>query len=128
MPCQGVLASSVAYGAQCTAPAKDSDLQATTSCTNALCCPRELNMQVNLVRAIAAKLKSQGYSIADQADPIDKSPDITGFYRPDRPSALRTALRNYKTKRKLRIPGDDLTYQLVNSILTTNLFTRWTER
>ena len=86
------------------APTKQSQLQALSECTNAMCRPRELNRQVNLVRAVARKLKSLGYTISDPSALPEDSPDLSGMYYP----ALRAAVRQYKQDHNIADGNTDI--------------------
>jgi hypothetical protein len=107
--------------AECTVPTKESQLQTISDCTSAMCCPRELNLQVNLVRAVAQKLKGLGYTISDPSALPEDSPDLSGMYYP----ALRSAVRQYKHDHKIVDGNEDITYELVTTLLGVNLFERW---
>ena len=113
--------SAAASSAECRAPTKQSQLQSLSECTNAMCCPRELDLQINLVRAVAGKLNSLGYTISDPNSKPEDSPDLSGIYYP----ALRAAVRQYKQDRKLADSDDNITYELVQVLLGVNLFERW---
>jgi hypothetical protein len=106
---------------ECLAPTKQSQLQALSNCTSATCCPRELNRQVNLVRAVARKLKSLGYTISDPEARAEDSPDLSGMYYP----ALRSAVLQYKQDHNITDGNADITYDLVAALLGVNLFERW---
>src|SRR5262249_53161386 len=95
--------------AECLAPTKQNQLQTISECTNAMCCPRELNLQINLVRAVAQKLKGLGYTIADPGAQPEDSPDLSGIYYP----ALRSAVSQYKQDHKIADGNSDVTYELV---------------
>jgi hypothetical protein len=109
------------HAAECLAPKKQNQLEAVPKCTNAMCCPRELNRQVNLVRAVAQKLKNLGYTISAPAEPPENSPDISGMYY----STLRLAVGQYKHDHNIADGNTDLTYDFVVQVLGTNLFERW---
>lgn len=113
--------SATGNSAECRAPTKQSELQSLSECTNALCCPRELNLQINLVRAVAGKLKSLGYAISGPNFKPDDSPDLSGIYYPP----LRAAVRQYKLDRNIDDGNDNITYDLVALLLGINLFERW---
>jgi hypothetical protein len=107
--------------AECLAPTRQSQLQTLSDCTNAMCCPRELNLQVNLVRAVARKLKSLGYTISDPSARPEDSPDLSGMYYP----TLRSAVRQYKQDHNIDAANADITYEFVATLLEVNLFERW---
>ncbi len=109
------------YAVECIGSTKQSQLQALSSCTSAICCPRELNRQVNLVRAVAQKLKSLGYTISEPNSPAEDSPDLSGMYYP----ALRSAVLQYKKDRDIADGNADITYELAAVLLEVNLFERW---
>lgn len=111
----------ISVAAECLAPTKQSQLQTISECTNAMCCPRELNLQINLVRAVAQKLKALGYTIADPKAQPEDFPDLSGIYYP----ALRSAVSQYKQDHKLANGNADITYELVATLLGVNLFERW---
>jgi hypothetical protein len=110
-----------AAAAECLAPTKQSQLQTVLACTNAMCCPRDLNRQVNLVRAVARKLKSLGYTISDPRALPEDSPDLSGMYYP----ALRSAVGQYKQDHNIADGNADITYELVATLLEFDLFERW---
>lgn len=110
--------------AECRAPTKQNQLQTLSECTNSMCCPRELNLQINLVRTVAGKLKALGYSISDPNSKPEDSPDLSGIYYP----ALRSAVRQYKQDQKISDGNEDITYELVADLLGIDLFERWRRR
>jgi len=114
--------------AECVAPKTQSDLKKLLACTNALCCPRDLDLQVNLVKVVAGKLTSLGYSVVEPDSPTESSPEFTGMYQPAIESTFRRAIRQYKKDRNIAEPGDKITYGLVNALTGVNLFERWNVR
>jgi hypothetical protein len=92
-----------------------------------MCCPRKLDRQINLVRAVAARLKALDYQIAPPGSESEDSPDLKGSYDPSTSSELRSAIRSFKKRKNLK-PDDDITYELVEALLGTNLFERWKVR
>lgn len=116
----------VAKANQCLAPTSESELQRRVTCSsNALCCPRELEEQVNLVRTIATKLRSSGYTIARPDVPRAKWPDVLGNYNPTKDTPLREAMRHYARANGITLQEDRLSYQFVDNLLGRNLFERW---
>ena len=114
--------------AACVAPTKQTELEKLLVCTNALCCPRDLDLQINLVKALAARLRAKGYAIAEPGSPAEQSPEFTGTYKPFADSMLRRSIRQYKADKAMADPGDEITYQLVSTLLGANLFDRWKVR
>jgi hypothetical protein len=113
---------------ECSAPTRQSDLQSVSACSSALCCPRELDLQINLVKTVAGKLKSMGYSVRDPDSKEDESPEVRGIYSPKIDSALRTAIRQFKKDKNITDSGDEITYSLVRAVLGVDLFERWKTR
>jgi hypothetical protein len=120
--------SSAAIGAECVAPTKETQLQPDSACSNAMCCPRELELQINLVRAVARKLKSLGYEVSAQGAEPENSPEVNGSYNPTKPGQMRDAIRQFKKANKIAGADDRLTYELVYKLLGANLFGRWKVR
>jgi hypothetical protein len=108
-------------GAECLSPTKQSQLETVLACSNAMCCSRELDRQVNLVRAIASKLKTLGYTISDPSALPEESPDLSGMYYP----TLRLAVGQYKQDHHITDGNTDITYELVATLLDVDLFERW---
>jgi hypothetical protein len=117
----GITFAAIADAAECLAPTKQNQLQSISECTNAMCCPRDLNLQINLVRAVAGKLKAKNYAISDSEAPPEESPDLSGM----RNKALLSAIRQYKLDQKIADGSADITYELVATLLGVNLFERW---
>jgi len=111
--------------AECAAPTGQDQLQPLIKCSSAMCCPRDLYVQIDLVRAVAAKLKSLGYPIVEKGSLPEDSPDVSGLYQPDIESTLRSAIRQFKTDKKLNDTSGDITYDFVSVLLQVNLFERW---
>jgi hypothetical protein len=95
---------------------------------HALCCPRELDLQINLVRTIAVKLKALGYTIAPPGTARDKWPDLEGLYKSNRDTPLRDAIRHYAKANNVTLKDDHISYEFVDKLLGRDLFERWKTR
>lgn len=113
---------------ECSAPTRQIDLQSVSACSSALCCPRELDLQINLVKAVAGKLKSMGYTVRDPNSKEDESPEVRGIYSPKNDSAFRTSMRKFKKDKNITDQGDEISYALVRAVLGIDLFERWKTR
>jgi hypothetical protein len=88
------------------------------------CCPRSLNEQVNLVKAVGAALQKAGYDLTDNNEPQNLWPSNSGLYDPARDLVFKNAVVGYKQSHGL-YDGDGITYQFVKLLLGVDLFKRW---
>jgi len=77
---------------------------------NAFASTRPLNLQLNLVRAIARQLRKKGYRVGE----------INGYYQPE----LRDSIAAFQRRSKLGATGD-LDCETVHVILGIDLKERW---
>jgi hypothetical protein len=80
------------------------------------------------VKAVAAKLKSMGYSVRDSNSTDDESPEVRGIYSPKSDTAFRTAIRKFKKENNITESGDEITYTFVRAVLGIDLLERWKTR
>ena len=117
--------SSANATSDCTSGPTIDQLRTVDQCSSALCCPRLLELQLNLVRAIAIKLETQGYRVAAPDIAEDASPATTGYYDSREESVMAVAIWNYKVFNGVLPIDSSITYPFVLKILGVDLLTRW---
>ena len=116
---------------ECLNAPSTSELQSVSDCAEALCCPRALRLQINVVRKVASKLHELEYDVKVARKPKEcaetETPAVTGYYNPNykKYEPMRIAIERYKIKNKIEPIDGEITYEFVESLLGVDLLQRW---